>query len=157
MSEFTPHPSTPAHSPEDKETAAAAYEEEEQAKGARYYDEAAQLYLSHLQAPENAVERLVPMTESWLDFEASYAGSFEGRLAFVEHVADELGWFQTIHKMTTHMGIPLSAVRLDHAAIYDYLSRYFHIFNTPEGVLHVFTRDGIKPMAADIAWKGGHL
>lgn len=132
-------------------------EEDERAKAARYYDEAATLYRTHLQSAEHATEPLEPLTESWLDFETSYAGSFEGRLAFVEHVAHELGWFQTIHTMTTHMGIPLAAVRLDHAAIYDYLSRYFHIFDTPEGVLHVFTRDGIKPMAADISCKGGRL
>lgn len=131
--------------------------EDERAKAARYCDEAATLYRAHLQSTEHAAEPLEPLTESWLDFETSYAGSFEGRLAFVEHVADELGWFQIIHKMTTHMGIPLAAVRLDPAAIYDYLSRYFHIFNTPEGVLHVFTRDGIKPMAPDITWRGGPI
>lgn len=132
-------------------------EEDERAKAARYYDEAATLYRTHLQSAERAAERLDPLTESWLDFETSYAGSFEGRLAFVEHVADEFGWFQTIRTMITHMGIPLTAVRLDHAAIYDYLSRNFHIFNTPEGVLHVFIRDGIKPMAADMTWKGGRF
>ncbi|WP_026530187.1 hypothetical protein [Haematomicrobium sanguinis] len=132
-------------------------EKDERAKAARYCDEAATLYRTHLQSVEHAAEALEPFTESWLDFETRYAGSFEGRLAFVEHVAHELGWFQTIHTMTTHMGIPLAAVRLDHAAIYDYLSRYFHIFDTPEGMLHVFTRDGIKPMTADISWKGGRL
>lgn len=132
-------------------------EEDRRTKAARYYDEAATLYRTHLQSTERAAEPLEPLTESGLDFETSYAGSFEGRLAFVEHVADELGWFQIIRKMSTHMGIPLAAVRLDHAAIYDYLSRYFHILDTPEGVLHVFTRDGIKPMAPDIAWRGGPI
>lgn len=59
--------------------------------------------------------------------------------------------------MTTQMGIPVGALRLDYSAVYDYLSRYFHIFDTPEGILHVFTRDGIKPMAADITRRGGRL
>lgn len=148
MTEHTPPAPPPEHAPGN---------EDERAKAARYYDEAATLYRAHLQSVEHKAEPLEPLTESWLDFETSYAGSFEGRLAFVEHVADELGWFQIIHKMTTHTGIPLAAVGLDHAAIYDYLSRYFHIFDTPEGVLHVFTRGGIKPMAADIAWRGGRL
>lgn len=149
MSEHTRPAPQPEQSPDEQE--------DEHTKAARYCGEAAMLYRAHLQSTEHAAEPLEPLTESWLDFETSYAGSFEGRLAFVEHVADELGWFQIIHKMTTHMGIPLAAVRLDPAAIYDYLSRYFHIFNTPEGVLHVFTRDGIKPMAADISWKGGRF
>lgn len=131
-------------------------QEDEQARGARYYDEAARIYLANRQDPEGGPERLEPITELWLAFETAYAGSFEGRLAFVEHVADELGWFRIIHKIANQMGIPIGTLRIDYAAAYDYLARYFHIYRTPNDVLHVFARPGIKPMAPDIAWRGGH-
>lgn len=129
--------------------------EDERTKAARYYDEAATLYRAHLQSVEHQAEPLEPLTKSWLDFETSYEGSFESRIDFVDHVMDDLGWFRILHQIATQMGIPAGALRLDYADVYAYFSRYFRIFDTPEGVLHVFTRDGIKPMAADIASREG--
>lgn len=156
MSEYNPNPLTPDRSPDDSESqTAATYEEDEQAKGSRYYDEAAQLYLTHLQPPHSAGERLEPMTESWLDFESTYEGSFEGVTVFVDHCMRELGWLRALQIMSAQSGIPAGALRLDTGAVYNYLSRYFHIFCTSEKVLHVFTRPGVKPMVPDIAWRGG--
>ena len=132
-------------------------EEAERAKSSRYREEAVQLYFANIQQdPEvTAAKDLKPLTESWLSFETSYAGSFESMIEFVDQTIDDLGWFRIIHKMATQMGIPAGALRLDYADVYDYICRYFQVFSTDEGVLHVFTRPGIKPMAPDATSRGG--
>lgn len=132
-------------------------EEEYRLKSARYRKEALRFYFTNVQENADAAdaERLTPFTEPWLDFETSYEGSFESRTEFVDHVMSDLGWFRILHKMATHMGLPAGALRLDYADVYEYFSRYFHIFHTDEGVLHVFARKGVKPMAPDLTPRGG--
>lgn len=132
-------------------------EEEYRAKSARYRQEALRLYFTnvHENADAASAKRLTPFTEPWLDFETSYEGSFESRAEFVDHLMEELGWFRILHKMATRIGIPDGALRLDYADVYDYFSRYFHVFRTDEEVLHVFARRGIRPMAPDLTTRGG--
>jgi len=156
MSEYHPHPPVPDHSPENNSTVSPeGWEQEEQAKSARYYDEASRLYLAHLQNPDSGADRIEPMTEAWLDFESTYEGSFEDETAFVDHCMQELGWLRALQVLSTECGIPAGSLRLDYPTVYHYLSRYYRIFCTTEQVLHVFTRPGIKPMAPDLTPRGG--
>lgn len=137
----------PGHEPPRHDTDPYALETEQE-RAARYYKEAARLYLDELwQGGNTENTRDEASEEARVSFETAYAGSYDDDDAFVQHMANRLGWYQVLDEAIARGGIPPAVLAWNGREIYKYISRYFHILHGDTDALHVFTKPGIRPLA----------
>lgn len=122
--------------------------ETEQERADRYYKEAARLYLDNIWA-DTSKEHTHDQAddEARVAFETAYAGSYDDEAAFMQHMANRLGWYQVLDEAIARGGIPPAVLAWNGREIYKYISRYFHILHGDTDALHVFTEPGIRPLA----------
>lgn len=137
----------PGHEPPHHDTDPYALETEQE-RAARYYKEAARLYLdnlwpdAHTEGTQGEADE-----EARISFETAYAGSYDDEAAFMQHMVRRLGWRQVLDEAIARGGIPPTVLAWSVREINVYLSRYFHILHGDTDALHVFTKPGIRPLA----------